>query len=703
VGTNVAVLNGLMHLVIKAGHIDRDFIARHTDGFERLEEVVSEYPPERVRDITGIPAARLKAAAKLISEAPTLVSTVLQGVYQSHQASAAACQVNNLNLIRGMIGRPGCGVLQMNGQPTAQNTRECGCDGEFPGFRNWQNPDHVKDLARRWNVDPETIPHWHEPAHAMEIFHHAETGSVKFLWIIGTNPAVSLPELSRIRDILTKDDLFVIVQDAFMTETARMADVVLPAAIWGEKTGTFTNSDRTVHISHRAIDPPGEARSDLDIFLDFALRMDFRDKDGNRLVKWHDPEGAFEHWKMCSKGWPCDYSGLSYAKLSGASGIQYPCNEDHPDGTPRLYTDFRFQTAADTCETFGHDLETGAARTPDEYRANDPKGKALLKPARYQPPLEEPDDDYPFLLTTGRLVYHFHTRTKTARSKELQQAAPGPFLQMSRRDTKRLGVRSGELVEITSRRGLVRAPVRVGDIEDGHVFLPFHYGNWDGDPDDWSRAANELTLTAWDPVSKQPCYKYAAVQVRKPGRAGILRKAADVASKAAGAVKDLAISILTESPTQRSHVSDYLGMLRHSNEELSRACLDVASRHPDEPEIQSGLTKLAKFSDDAIASLEPHARRHDEKDPEEPGKLRQTLFPTALAGSFALLRDLHELHVLASHVHTALTIVVQAARGLRDAELLSVCASLDEQSRRQQAWLLNQIKHRATHTLVVPQ
>src|SRR5437868_10207710 len=193
-----------------------------------------------------------------------------------------------------MIGKPGCTVLQMNGQPTAQNTRETGCNGEFPAFRNWENPAHVADLARRWNVEPQTLPRWHEHAHAMEIFRRAETGSVRLLWIIATNPAVSLPELHRIRKVLAKHDLFVVVQDAFLTETAELADVVLPAALWGEKTGTFTNADRTVHLSLKAVDPPGEAKSDLDIFLDYARRMDFRDKDGEPLPAWNTPEEAFE-------------------------------------------------------------------------------------------------------------------------------------------------------------------------------------------------------------------------------------------------------------------------------------------------------------------------------------------------------------------------------------------------------------------------
>ncbi len=189
-------------------------------------------------------------------------------------------QVNNIHLLLGMVGRPGAGLLQMNGQPTAENTRECGANGDLPGFRNWENDHHVAELAEIWNVQASDIPHYSAPTPAMQIFRYAEEGSIGMLWVSGTNPAVSLPELHRIRSILAREQLFLVVQDIFLTETAQMADVVLPAATWGEKTGTFTNADRTVHLSDQAVPPPGEARSDLEIFLDYARRMDLRDKDG---------------------------------------------------------------------------------------------------------------------------------------------------------------------------------------------------------------------------------------------------------------------------------------------------------------------------------------------------------------------------------------------------------------------------------------
>jgi anaerobic selenocysteine-containing dehydrogenase len=512
-GTNVPLINGLLHLIIQAGHIDKPFLDAHTVGFEQLRETVDKWPPERVTSLTGVSEVQLRAAADILGGSESLVSTVLQGVYQAHQATAAAVQVNNLHLIRGLIGKPGSTVFQMNGQPTAQNTRECGANGELAAFRNWHNPDHVADLARVHGVAPQQIPTATPPTDAMQMFRYAEAGSIRFLWIIATNPAVSMPELARIRRILEKESLFVVVQDAFLTETARLADLVLPAAIWGEKTGCVTNADRTVHLSQKAVEPPGEARADLDILLDYARRMDFRDREGQPLVKWQDSKGAFDAWRACSKGRPCDYTALSYEKLKAGSGIQWPCDEQTPEGTERLYTNGEFNTAAEYCELYGHDLTTGAAIPPEVYRAHDPKGRALIKPADYLPPSEEPDSTYPFWLTTGRVVYHWHTRTKTGRVPELQQAAPEAFIEISAYDAERLRVRDGDLVVVGSRRAQLSLIARIGDIRHGHVFVPFHYGDWDAAGH--SRAANELTLTAWDPVSKQPHFKFAAVWLRK--------------------------------------------------------------------------------------------------------------------------------------------------------------------------------------------
>jgi len=523
-GTNLVLLNAIVHELIDHDWIEHDYVEANAVGFEELAATVRGCTPEWAAEICGLASSDIAAAAELIGTTERLFSTVLQGVYQSHPATASACQVNNIHILRGMLGRPGCGVLQMNGQPTAQNTRETGANGDLPGFRNWANDAHVEDLARVWNVEPAQIPHYAAPTHAMEIFRHCEEGSIGFLWVSATNPAVSLPELHRIRSILDQERLFLVVQDIFLTETAQFADVVLPAATWGEKLGTYTNAHRTVHLSEKAVDPPGEARPDMDIFRDYAARMGFSDKDGAPLVRWEDPEGAFEAWKECSRGRLCDYTAITYERLRRKHDLQWPCHGERPDGTERLYEDADFWARPDECESYGRDMLTGSPLEPVEYRALNPDGKAILKAADYVPPHEGPDEERGFLLNTGRTIYHFHTRTKTARAPELQAAAPDVWVELSPDDARELGVREGDLVEVGSARGTIEAPARISDIRQGVVFVPFHYGYWDTDggrqPDGRARAANELTISEWDPVSKQPLFKAGAVSVRKVADGG---------------------------------------------------------------------------------------------------------------------------------------------------------------------------------------
>jgi anaerobic selenocysteine-containing dehydrogenase len=518
-GTNLALMNGLIRELFVNGWIDDAYIAAHTVDVDRLRDTVERWTPEAVAETCGVGADDVRRAAEIFGTSERVLSTVLQGFYQSAQATASSCQVNNLHLLRGMLGKEGSGILQMNGQPTAQNNRECGADGDLPGFRNWENPQHVQELADLWDVDPDTIPHWAPPTHVMQIFRYVELGSIEFLWISATNPAVSMPQLERIRRILDTDGLFLVVQDLYLTETARYADVVLPCAAWGEKTGTFTNVNRTVHLSDKAVEPPGEARSDLDVFLDYSRRMDFRTRSGAPLLDWAGPEDGFRAWQECTRGRPCDYTGISYERLRGGSGIPWPCNDGNPDGTVRLYGDGVFPTDPDYCESYGHDLLTGAATGPVLYRATVQPGKAWLKSEDYRPPHEEPSEEYPLRYTTGRTVYQFHTRTKTGRSRALNRAAPGAWVEVSPADAEQLGIVEGDVVAVRSRRGHLEVPVRVGDIRVGTVFAPFHFGYWDDGGSEVSasahHAANELTMTEWDPVSKQPVFKNAAVRIEK--------------------------------------------------------------------------------------------------------------------------------------------------------------------------------------------
>jgi anaerobic selenocysteine-containing dehydrogenase len=274
-----------------------------------------------------------------------------------------------------------------------------------------------------------------------------------------------------------------------------------------------------VHLSEKAVEPPGEARADLDIFLHYAAAMGFTDKDGLPLVSWSDSISAFEAWKRCSAGRPCDYTGITYDLLRERGGIQWPCTADAPEGTERLYTDRRFWAAPDACESYGRDLITGASVEATEYRALNPDGRAVIKAAEYLPPHEDVSDEYPMQLSTGRTIYHFHTRTKTARAPELNAAAPDVWAEIHPDDAGRLGVLDGDPLEVVSPRGRIYAAARLSTLRPGVVFVPFHYGYWDtpgvAGPDDRrpGRAANELTVTDWDPVSKQPLFKMSACRV----------------------------------------------------------------------------------------------------------------------------------------------------------------------------------------------
>ncbi len=706
VGTNLALMNGLLFLVLRNGKIDRGFVDAHTLGFDKLEAVVSRYPPERVAKICDVPGAELEAAAEILGNSQRLVSTVLQGVYQSNHATAAAVQVNNLHLLRGMIGKPGCTVFQMNGQPSAQNARETGSAGSYPAMRNWQNSEHIREIAAAWNVLPGQIPSYTEPTHAMEIFHRVETGSIRQLWITATNPAVSLPDLPRMRRILGKPDLFLVVQDGFMTETAEFADVVLPAALWGEKTGTLTNAERTVHLSQKAVEPPGEARADFDILLDFARRMDLRDKDGAPLVKWTTPEEAFDGWRAMSAGRPCDYSGMSYAKLTGGSGVRWPCNAKFPDGAERLYTDGVFNTDPDFCQTFGHTLLSGGEQSEKFYRELKPGGRAFLKAAEYEATPEQTDGEYPYLFTTGRVVYQWHTRTKTGRVPALNNAAPEAFIQIADGDAAALGIHEDDWVEVRTRRGRMLARARLGGIRKGHLFMPFHYGS----RDHWNRrrAANEGTLPNWDPVSKQPYFKLSAAQIFRVEDHRIGAELADAGTDFFNSVGKLAydagsMTIAAAAPTHPGqHIPVYLGMMLGSEGALASAYRAVSERHTDSAEVNNRCQVFASRGKYYSDKLQPFVSKYGSSSDAEGEQLRKAMFGGLRHGDLGLLKDLHDLHTLVEYLKIGYFALHQAGSAMKDPGLALLAQARTDELTTEEEWLNRQIRAIAAQALTVP-
>jgi anaerobic selenocysteine-containing dehydrogenase len=416
-----------------------------------------------------------------------------------------------MHLLMGKIGRPGSAPMQLTGQPSGMNVRETGVSGSWPGFRRGNDLEAMRELAGLWNLPVETLGI--RPATALEMFQACRDGQLKVLWNIGTNPATSLPD--RTMALQALKDTFLVVQEPFVdAETAQFADILLPPAMWGEKTGCMTNAERRCTLLERAVMPPGEARSDLDILVDFARRMDLRDRDGDALLAFTTPEGAFDEWREVSRGRPCDYSGMSYSKLRASGGLQWPCSAAHPDGTPRLYTEPAFATTPGAAERSGHDLHTGLEHISRDHRRARQRGRARLIAADYQPPFECRDAEFPLIALTGRQVYQWQTRTRTARSPVLQAAAPDLFIGLHAEDARRLELEDGDLVRVVSRRASLVGPARVNDVlEPGTVFIPFHYGTLHGD-----HAANSLMLEVWDPVSGQPMQKYAAVRIEKIGK-----------------------------------------------------------------------------------------------------------------------------------------------------------------------------------------
>ena len=349
-------------------------------------------------------------------------------------------------------------------------------------------------------------------------------------------------------------------------------------------------------------------------------------------------------------------------------------------------------TDPDYCENYGHDLLIGAEIKEDAYRAKEPQGRAFLRAAEYVPPTEEPDAEYPFFLTTGRVVYHFHTRTKTGRSKALRDAAPDAFVQVNEDDAHRLGIADGEILRVTSRRGVAEAPARIGDIEPGTLFMPFHYGYWDdpGRP----RAANELTLFEWDPVSKQPHFKYAAVKLEKAEGPPL--------PQPDETVREDAMAEGEGKPEGRPHLADYIGLLLASEERLIRGWDKLRDSHPTTPDIGPQSTLFAAWSRENAAAVRPYVDKYGERREGEPEALDQALLIRRPQTAFGLLRDLQDLWLMVNESTISAAVLSQGARALGDRALERDLHGVEDRNERPPAWLLTRIRQAAPQTLTVP-
>jgi assimilatory nitrate reductase catalytic subunit len=503
-GTDVALYHAMLNVMLWEDLIDREAIAAHTEGWEALRELVRDYAPEKVAPICGVAAADIVQAARWFAAGPTL-SLYCQGLNQSSCGVDKNTALINLHLATGQIGKPGAAPLSLTGQPNAMGGREVGGMANLlSAHRDLDNPEHRAEVARLWGVkDVPATP----GKTAVEMFEAVRRGEIKAIWIACTNPAQSLPDQAMVHEALQAADC-VVLQEAFAdTETARFADVLLPASTWGETDGTMTNSERRISRVHAAVQPPGEARDDWTIVCDFARRFD--PGNGSRLFPYVSAEAVFDEHRETTRGRDLDITGLSYALLD-AGPRQWPFPEGAVTGRARLYADGLFPTAS---------------------------GRARFQTAPYRPVAEPIDARYPLHLNTGRLRDQWHAMSRSGRVARLFAHADTPVLSMNVRDLELRQLKAGDLVRVKSRRGeVVVAAEASNSLRPGQCFLPMHWGaRFMG-----GLGINALTLPVFDAVSKQPELKHAGVQVSKadlPWRMVVL--AVGDGAKLLGAVQPL--------------------------------------------------------------------------------------------------------------------------------------------------------------------
>lgn len=480
-GTDIDLLNGIANLLMRWGFIDSLFIDECTKGFPDYMQVIQSYPPELVARTCGIRLDDLELAARWWGESKRVLSMWSMGINQSSEGTAKVRTLINLHLMTGNIGKPGAGPFSLTGQPNAMGGREAGGLAHIlPGYRVVKNPEHRREIEESWELEPGQISD-QVGLNAWEMITGLETGNVGLLWVAATNPAVSMPDLERTKAALMRSP-FTIYQDAYYpTETSQYAHILLPAAQWGEKTGTMTNSERVVTLCPAFRDPIGQAKPDWEIFAEVGRRLGF-----HKQFNFANSAQVYQEFVRLTRNRPCDLSGLSHDRLMVSGPIQWPCPETETEinRTPkRLYTDLRFNTP-DGRAQFGAYYSKGLA--------------------------EPPDPDYPLVLTTGRLYGHWHTQTRTGRIEKIRKMHPAPFIEIHPKDAHKLGIESGNLVQVRSRRGKAYFPAQITKaIAPGTVFVPMHWGALWGD----NTEANAMTHPQCCPESKQPELKACAVQL----------------------------------------------------------------------------------------------------------------------------------------------------------------------------------------------
>lgn len=509
-GTDIDLLNGIAYLLLQWGEIDAEFIEECTNNFPKYTQVLQHYTPSFVAERCNISVTDLKLAASYWAESKRVLSLWSMGINQSSEGTAKVSSIINLHLLTGQIAKPGAGPFSLTGQPNAMGGREVGgLSNLLAGYRLVNNPQHRSEVEEFWGVTPGKISP-ERGRSAGEIITGLENGEVEMLWVVATNPVVSMPDLERAKAALRKSPL-TICQDAYYpTETSNFAHVLLPAAQWGEKTGTMTNSERVVTLCQAFRKPIGEAKADWEIFAEVARRLGFADK-----FQFTDSAQVYDEFVKLTKNRLCDMTGISHERLK-LQPIQWPCPEES------------YELGVKSCELGVKSCELNssipnsslqstdtACRVPTkrlytDYRFPTPDGRARFIPSHSRGLAEPPDPEYPFILTTGRLYGHWHTQTRTGRIEKIQKMHPNPFIEIHPRDADDLGIVDNSWVSVCSRRGSAKFPAKVTrNIAPGTVFVPIHWGAlWAEDAE-----ANALTHAQSCPESLQPELKACAVQL----------------------------------------------------------------------------------------------------------------------------------------------------------------------------------------------